>query len=139
MAGQGAGGKGDLQVVAAGDGVHVQHLPAKYKPLTSLDSMVWGSTSLTLTPPLVMMASSTGRRALGRQGQALNGQGQGLLLPVVELVAGGLLRHARLQGQDGRKRLGLQAMEQALQLFPGSLGDVPVQARQQLLLGEAGL
>ena len=53
----------DLQVVAAGVGVHVQHLAAKYVPAPFLLCMVLGSTSRTDTPPLVMTAWARSPRA----------------------------------------------------------------------------
>lgn len=51
----------DLQVEAAGVSVAVNDLPGEIQPVTRLDSMVLGSISDTFTPPLVMIASDTGR------------------------------------------------------------------------------
>ena len=54
----------DLQVVAAGIGVHIQHFACKVEPRAFLLCMVLGSTSRTDTPPDVMTAwaRSPGRR-----------------------------------------------------------------------------
>ena len=46
--------------------------PAKYSPVTRLDSMVLGSISDTFTPPLVMIASDTGRLPVMSMGKAFS-------------------------------------------------------------------
>ena len=54
----------DLQIEAAGIG-RGDELSAKYRPCTSFEAIVRGSISFVLTPPRVIMASSTGRAGDG--------------------------------------------------------------------------
>ena len=46
--------------------------PQKYSPLIFLLSIVFGSISLTFTPPAVTIPSSIGRRETGKSGNALS-------------------------------------------------------------------
>lgn len=123
-------GKGDLQIKAAGySRPDPGSAPAKYSPSQRLDAIVLASTSLTETPPRVMIASSMGRNARTWSETALMQPprvSRCALVSVLALVSGAM-PHSRSTGRISfagsrawrmfpRSRLGLSARSRWMRL-----------------------
>ena len=139
MAGQGPGGPGDLEVIAAGVGVYIQKLTGKIQ--IRQQAAAHGGRIHLPDADAAAGDDGPGEGSGGTDGQrqGLQGFGETATLLSGDLVAAERLRQAAELRKDSRQTCGQEAGQLGGKQFFSGGGEIPQQAGVQLLRGEAGL